>query len=548
MMSVAQTPASSMWRWFSMAREAGGPTYYPLQQLPYPAFAWHIQTALSIIVFLVPIIPFVFLLLSSRQKHWPSFIVVLLCFLTGFVLTVVFGSSWWMVGQAEVVMSVGPLRPPVGGTMGVLAGLAHVNLTYITPTFSLNEMVSWTTQMDLMLAHRRALRAGWPWGLLCLTAELGGESRAWRGSLGDGLREAGLITSSLLVAAMYVWGIWVVLFTVAPELTALPLMLTGLLMALASLTYVVCIGAHIPSKLMVSGTSMELQLGLSWWLTTVTGIILTAAGCGLFLYDAKYPGYLSLYFEMDFGTESRRLFPPSWDHTETLLAYTSPDTSSRGYSTFYLNSKQTSPKKVVDNNAYYTPDENNNYQLNYNAMTYNPNQGTDVMLKENGIISFYYERTVPGPSQSFGRGPMMTNCESITQGAGSLAHHQQHTPLTNNPNTLRRRSPEVTGPSQLMLPLFCTTPKSHEPVNPRHSQGLSLHSRPSFLVRSGRKSFKQLMSRDNSKFSPRNYPKASLISCRKTSRFLSSSASEQVLERSQQDTIAKELMQSSTLF
>lgn len=252
---------------------------------------------------------------------------MLLCLGTGFLLTVVYGSSSWLVGEAAVNVSVGPLKPPVPGRLGVWAGLWHVNLTYDTDTIALNERVDWVTREELVQAHKKALREGWPWALVSLTAELGGEGMEWRGQLGDGIMAAGLGASALLMAAMAVWCVWVLLFTVSPQLAARPLIFTGVIMTTCSFVYVVIVNFRVPHTLMVAGTKMELHLGIAWWMSTGLGICLTLVGVGLLLYDMCRPGQLATNFELDFGSPHHRLNSPSWGCLGPLHAFTEDDDS-----------------------------------------------------------------------------------------------------------------------------------------------------------------------------------------------------------------------------
>lgn len=249
----------------------------------------------------------------------------MLCLGTGFLLTVVYGSSSWLVGEAAVNVSVGPLKPAVPGRLGMWTGLWHVNLTYDTDTIALNERVDWVTRKDLVQTHKKALHEGWPWALVSLTAELGGEGMVWRGQLGDGIMAAGLGASVLLMAAMAVWCVWVLLFTVSPQLAARPLIFTGVIMITCSFVYVIIVNFRVPHTVMVAGTKMELHLGIAWWMSAGLGICLTLVGVGLLLYDMCRPGQLATNFEVDFGSPHHRLNNSSWGCLGPLHAFTKDD-------------------------------------------------------------------------------------------------------------------------------------------------------------------------------------------------------------------------------
>lgn len=368
---------------------------------------------------------------------------VFLCFATGFLLTVVYGSSSWLVGEAEVNVSVGPQKPPVQGTLGVWAGLWHINLTYVTDAFSLNERVDWTSRKDFVVAHKKALSDGWPWALVSLTAELGGEGTAWHGQLGDGLRQAGLAASSLLVAAITVWAVWVLLFTVSPQVAALPIMFSGAITATCSVVYVVCVSVRIPHTLTVAGTKMELHLGFAWWVTAALGLTLTLVGLGLLLYDIYRPGQLATVFEMDFGTPNHTLSRCSWKYSKPIFAFNEDEeTYSQGYpwprlpryfkydkvsldDDMVAQSKETKQcpcqaseekqkeQAVADRRPITCPKSDKKESLSETLKT--PEKGKDVVSEDEVVSTF---------------------------NVSTLEHGQDHTVLSPQPTTLRRRSPE----------------------------------------------------------------------------------------------------------
>lgn len=492
---------------------------------------------------------------------------VLLCFLTGFTLTVVMWSSSWLVGKAEVTMSVGPLRPPVTGTVGLWVGLRHVNLTYITANLSLNEIVTWNSRMDLVRAHRAALRDGWPWALLSVTAELGGEGSEWRGCLSDGIRQAGLVTFCLLLASMYVWMVWVMLFTVAPELTARPLMLTGLLMALASLVYVISIGVHVPPEFTVGGAVMHLHLGFAWWLTTAIGAVLTLAGAGLLLYNARRPGQLTTFFEIDFGLTSHRSFHPAWSH-EPVFAYKQVETYSQ-YPTSIVRTEDDSTKNSQDSDPGKDGKNYENYKdvdkEKCEEIPHDKMEG-DLIQDENldhnqthcaPKVQYILETEtshLSNTSLSSQKQLLPHTNSSLTLSCGTLAHYQEHTPLVVEPTTLRRRSPEQTveqeskqqaAPSgttgsEPSLSTSATDPSSEEapPQSPEETTPL----KPSVFVRSCRKSLRWSISKAHSKLYPR-------MSARLTSNSRSRSLAKLMSEQDwhlNTDRVSKEAFLSST--
>ncbi|KAK4304741.1 hypothetical protein Pmani_023339 [Petrolisthes manimaculis] len=284
-----------------------------------------LHTTITSLVFLVPLVGFILILPSFRKKRWPSLLVVMLCVMSGLLVTLVYRSSSWVVGQTEIMSSTGPMQEPEWGLLEVWAGLHHLNLSYVTQTMAITETVVLSSQADLARTHHKALQDGWPWPLVSITAELAGEGLAWDGLLGGGLMHAGSITSWMLEAALYVWGVWVVLFFMAPQLTPIPLMLSGVLTCLATVSYAACVGSRLPTVLRVGGVLMELHLGLAWWLTTGLSLTLTFAGIVMHIYNLMYPGHISTIFELDFGGEVTSHDPP-WDRVGPLLAYeTSPD-------------------------------------------------------------------------------------------------------------------------------------------------------------------------------------------------------------------------------
>ncbi|KAK3869448.1 hypothetical protein Pcinc_025249 [Petrolisthes cinctipes] len=256
---------------------------------------------------------------------------VMLCVMSGLLVTLVYWSSSWVVGQTEMMSSTGPMQGREWGLLEVWAGLHHLNLSYVTQTMAITETVVLSSRADLARTHLKALQDGWPWPLVSITAELAGEGLAWDGLLGGGLMHAGGITSWMLEAALYVWGVWVMLFFMAPQLTPIPLMLCGVLTCLATVSYAACVGSRLPTVVRVGGVLMELHLGLAWWLTAGLSLTLTFAGIVMHIYNLMYPGHISTIFELDFGGEVTSHDPP-WDRVGPLLAYeTSPDTYTQLY-------------------------------------------------------------------------------------------------------------------------------------------------------------------------------------------------------------------------
>lgn len=66
--------------WFSMGRVGGGPSYYPAASPtlgPSPKVVLSsLDTGLTCLVFLVPLVGFILILPSFRKKRWPSLLVV----------------------------------------------------------------------------------------------------------------------------------------------------------------------------------------------------------------------------------------------------------------------------------------------------------------------------------------------------------------------------------------------------------------------------------------------------------------------------------------
>ncbi|XP_047470193.1 dual oxidase maturation factor 1-like [Penaeus chinensis] len=303
----SSAPHERSWWWFSVGREGGGPTYYGSVG-PCPSIVWNADVILCVCFFSIPLVTFFLLLPSFRQKHWMSFLAMVLCMLSGFFITCTFYSSSWLVGEVEVEASNGPAQPPSKGSLGLWTGLWHANLTYESSSLSLNEQVTWSKRQDMVVAHRMALEKGWVWPLVSLVSELSGEGRAWRGELGDGIRYAGTFSGCAMVASMYMWVVCVVLLSIAPELIAQYLMLMGCLLAIASFGYVLLVWIHVPNSITVSGSTMDLHLGWAWWSVCIMGVLLVNVGAALLLYDFMYPKQLYTIFELYAGTPYHRLF------------------------------------------------------------------------------------------------------------------------------------------------------------------------------------------------------------------------------------------------
>ncbi|MPC13800.1 Dual oxidase maturation factor 1 [Portunus trituberculatus] len=409
---------SPFWWWFSLNREKGGPAYHFRQNATCPFFVSYFNITVSILIFILPLVLCLVLLSSARSKKWSKLLVVLLVFGTGFLLTVVFESSWWLVGMAEVNMSVGPQKPPVQGTLEVWAGLWHLYLNYVTDDFTFNQRVDWSLREDLVAVHKKALNEGWPWALVSLAAELGDESTAWRGQLGDGLRLGGLAAASFMVAAITSWALWALLFIVSPQATGPPIMLSGTILAMCSVVYVLCVSWSMPDTLTVAGNKMTLSLGHAWWVTTGMGLCLTLVGLGLLLYDTYCPGQLATIFELEFGTPNQQLYPYSNKSPKPILAFHEEEEA-------YYSQGYPWPRPLV----YFSDEE-------------------DTHLKETErCICKLKQQTAPD-----GKRNKIRDEKTELTFASSLSDGQTHTTHNPPPDTLRRRSPEqqqVLPPSSL---------------------------------------------------------------------------------------------------
>lgn len=453
---------SSLWWWFSLNRENGGPAYHPHQHMACPFFVWYFNFTVSTLIFIFPLVACLVLLPSFRHKNWTSFFVVsivvtctlsaraerknkkitmilgvsqvLLCLGTGFLLTVVYGSSSWLVGEAAVNVSVGPVTPPLPGKLGMWAGLWHVNLTYDTETLALNERVDWVTRKDLVEAHKKALREGWPLALVSLTAEFGGEGMDWRGLLGDGIMTAGMGSSALLVAAMGVWGVWVLLFTVSPQLAAPPLMFSGAIMTTCSLVYVIIVDLKVPHMLIVAGTKMELHLGYAWWICAVLGLCLTIVGIGLLLYDYYQPGKLATIFELDFGSPLHRLHHSSWSGPKAVHASKEADEPYSQYPRTRLSSCFNDFYVLSDDEETSRPPENKKSEHTipkWKRIRNAPDCFSTPHPKSNE------KRLLSEAPQTLGEDDITPSLDLTT-----LGEEHSHTAFSPPPDTLRRRSPE----------------------------------------------------------------------------------------------------------
>ncbi|KAK7078508.1 hypothetical protein SK128_022824 [Halocaridina rubra] len=314
--------------WFKMSRSEGGPSLFMDMALSYPKFFYSRDLVIICFVFGIPLVVFLVLLPSFRKKHWPSIAVVILCYLCGLGIFCSYFSSSWLTGQSTVETSLGPRKPPVKGTVGVMVGLWQANLTLTTSEKSYNYMISWSSRKDMLEIHKSSLKKGWPFPLLSLTAELSGETKAWNGALGDGLVYAGAMASHVLVAAMFTWVVWIVILLEAPELTSYPLILTSILMAFSALAYIGWSAYYIPSKFILGGRYMMLKFGWAWWVIAILSILLTIAGIIILIYDYFYPGKLAAQFRVDFYSQSVHVVQA----TELLHAY---ENANESFSSIY---------------------------------------------------------------------------------------------------------------------------------------------------------------------------------------------------------------------
>ncbi|XP_068245542.1 uncharacterized protein [Palaemon carinicauda] len=343
--------------WFSMNREDGGPSYISNLPLSHAAALFTSDTALCCFVFIIPIIAFIILLPSFRKKHLSSVLVVILCLLSGLGTSCAYVSSSWVTGETEVKMPISPKGHPVKSLVGFWVGLWHAKLTFIYDDAHITHYVYWFSRTELMGIHTRALKEGWPLALVSLTAEISGEGRAWRGVFGNAVAHAGSMTSYILIAALYSWAVWVVILIACPELSCRPLIITGILTAISSVTYLGCALYNFPEYVLVDRKIIKLRLGWAWWVMGCMSVILAIVSVVLTLYDHMYPGKLGAMFKLDFYTKSDALSGAP----ELLYAYESAgETYSHMYpisvSNFWYGDKNKNTENCLDKNR--TPERN----------------------------------------------------------------------------------------------------------------------------------------------------------------------------------------------
>ncbi|XP_076041516.1 uncharacterized protein LOC143025547 isoform X2 [Oratosquilla oratoria] len=214
----------------------------------------------------------------------------------------------WMVTQAEVTSAVGPARPPVPATVGLWVGLDSINVTYHSNEMYLNEDIPLDCVKSLRGFKEIMAVRGLPWPLVSVIEYLGGQRFAWKDDLGRTLLIAGIYCKALLVAALYMWAVWCVLFLVAPGLTPVPLVLTGVLQCLATCTYAFVVRSMSNLFLIVAGEMMILKFGWCWYSTLASGLVLTLVGFAFFLMEFFHPGVFTTVFEIDFGGPTHRSY------------------------------------------------------------------------------------------------------------------------------------------------------------------------------------------------------------------------------------------------
>uniref|UniRef100_A0A0P4VW37 Uncharacterized protein n=1 Tax=Scylla olivacea TaxID=85551 RepID=A0A0P4VW37_SCYOL len=345
------------------------------------------------------------------------------------------------MGKAEVNMSVGPQQPPVQGTLEVWAGLWHLYLNYVTDAFTFTQRVDWSLREDLVAVHKKCLNEGWPWALVSLTAELGGEGTAWRGQLGDGLRMGGLAAASFMVTAITLWAVWVLLFIVSPQATGPLIMLSGAILATCSVAYVLCVNWYLPDTLIVAGTKMELSLGYAWWVTTGLGLCLTLVGLGLLLYDIYCPGQLATVFELEFGTPNQQLYHCSEKSPRPIFAFHEEEEA-------YYSQGYPWPRPPW----YFWDADDEETQLKETERCLCRLKGQTVPDRQSSSYSKLSKKR--SLSESL-RTPdwkkdVMCEEEAVPTLASTLSDGQTHTTYSPPPDTLRRRSPEQ--PSEQLSP------------------------------------------------------------------------------------------------
>ncbi|CAB3362364.1 Hypothetical predicted protein [Cloeon dipterum] len=230
--------------------------------------------------------------------------VTLSLFVGSSILATQCGSGWHVACSPIVSAYQAFSREKISGSLGAYIGLNHINVTLTAPPINgsdvnFNERLSWSAPNELQERYRDALYRGLPFPMLTVAEvlQLDQEGFAW----GRNYRAAGYYTCAMLWAAFTSWLLMNILLMVVPRYGAYTMVMTGLLVLGADLTYLWLL-PEAPLQVRFEVGILKFELGWCFWLNLIAGGVCSAIGLAIACLDLVFPHHFSTILEVDYDT------------------------------------------------------------------------------------------------------------------------------------------------------------------------------------------------------------------------------------------------------
>ncbi|XP_075677281.1 uncharacterized protein LOC113790114 isoform X2 [Dermatophagoides pteronyssinus] len=239
-----------------------------------------------------------------------TFICVTTSLFIGAVILISNCGSNWHVAKGSIA---GPYRAfskeKIYANVGVYIGLDSVNITMKAlpihrhhEEINYNERFYWIGANQMKHEFQRALAKGLPFPILTISEYLSqdGEGFNW----GRHYRLAGYYTSISLWLAFASWILMNILLCAVPRYGAYTMQLTGLLMLLSNLLYIMMIPGK-PLRIPFEGSTLIFSYGWCFWLVFAAGLTAVFIGATVSIVDILFPNKFSTILEVDYDTPYR---------------------------------------------------------------------------------------------------------------------------------------------------------------------------------------------------------------------------------------------------
>ncbi|KAH9516001.1 hypothetical protein DERF_006766 [Dermatophagoides farinae] len=294
--------------WFDAFQDNGGPVLY--SSMNRTAAIEDIRNILIYISFTTFFVAFLIIFPGIRKERVSTFICVTTSLFIGAVILISNCGSNWHVAKGSIA---GPYRAfskeKIYANVGVYIGLDSVNITLKAlpihqqhEEINYNERFYWIGANQMKHEFQRALAKGLPFPILTISEYLSqdGEGFNW----GRHYRLAGYYTSISLWLAFASWILMNILLCAVPRYGAYTMQLTGLLMLLSNLLYVMMIPSK-PLRIPFEGSTLIFTYGWCFWLVFAAGLTACFIGATVSIVDILFPNKFSTILEVDYDTPYR---------------------------------------------------------------------------------------------------------------------------------------------------------------------------------------------------------------------------------------------------